>query len=203
MMLYSGGNAPNPRRVKIFMAEKGIEIETKQFDIAKLEQKDEELTKINSRQRLPVLELDDGTVIAESVAICRYLEETNPEPPLMGIDTVDRAVVEMWQRRIELEFFMPVAFSFRHLHPAAANLEPIQIREWGELMQIWAVDAMSKLDDDLAQREFIAGERFTIADITAICAFQFLKPARIQPPQDLPNLQRWFDAMMERSSTKW
>ena len=121
MKLYNGGIAPNPRRVSIFLAEKGIEIETQQFDIAKLEHKSEQLAKLNSRQRLPVLELDDGTVIAESVAICRYLEETNPEPPLMGVDSVDKAMVEMWQRRVELEFFMPVAMAFRHLHPVARS----------------------------------------------------------------------------------
>ncbi len=203
MKLYSGGNAPNPRRVSIFLAEKGIEIETVQFDIAKLEQKGAELTKLNRRQRLPVLELDDGTIITETIAICRYLEESQPEPPLLGVDHVDRAVVEMWQRRVELEFFMPVAFAFRNLHPAAAALEPIQVREWGELCQVRAGEAMAELDNDLKDWQFIAGERFTIADITAICAYQFLKPARITPPENLPNLQRWFDQVMERPSTKW
>lgn len=203
MKLYSGGKAPNPRRVSIFLAEKAIEIETKQFDIAKLEQKGAELSAINGRQRLPVLELDDGTIITETVAICRYFEEIQPEPPLMGVDAVDRAIVEMWQRRIELEFFMPVAFAFRHLHPAAADLEPIQVPQWGELCQVRAVEAMAGLDKDLGERQFIAGERFTIADITAICAYQFLKPARIERPKNLPNLQRWVGEVLERPSTKW
>ncbi len=202
MKLYSGGIAPNPRRVSIFLAEKGIEIETRQFDIAKLEQKGEELTKINSRQRLPVLELDDGTVITETVAICRYFEETHPEPLLMGIDMLDRVMVEMWQRRVELEFFLPVAFAFRHLHPAATDLEPVQVRQWGELNQDWAKKAMSGLDKELSARQYIAGDRFTIADITAFCAYRFLKPARIDYPTDLPNLQRWHGEMMQRSSTK-
>jgi glutathione S-transferase len=203
MRLLSGGKAPNPRRVSIFLAEKGIEIETKQFDIGKLEQKGEELTQFNSRQRLPVLILDDGTIITESVVICRYLEELHPEPPLMGIDSVDRAVVEMWQRRIELEFFMPVAFAFRNLHPAAAILEPIQVTEWGKLCQIRAVEAMQRLNGELSGSRYIAGDRFTIADITAICAYQFLKPARIDLPENTPYLQRWFGQMMERESTRW
>lgn len=203
MKLYSGGIAPNPRRVSIFLAEKGIEIETVQFDIAKLEHKNEILTKINPRQRLPVLELDDGTIISETVAICRYFEETNPDPPLMGVDLVDRALVEMWQRRVELEFFMPVAMAFRHLHPIAQALEPQQIKEWGELNQQRALSAMAVLDADLAKNQFIAGERFTIADITAIAGYQFLKPGRIPVPEDLPNLKRWFDEAMERPSTKW
>ncbi|MCP4182968.1 MAG: glutathione S-transferase family protein [Hyphomicrobiales bacterium] len=202
MKLYSGGIAPNPRRVSIFLAEKNIEIETKQFDIARLEQKGEELTKINARQRLPVLELDDGTIITETVAICRYIEEFYPVPLLMGIDPLDRAIVEMWQRRMELELFMPVGFAFRHLHPAAADLEPIQVREWGELNQGFAKKAMKNLDEELGNRQFIAGDRFTIADITAFCAYLFLKPGRIDYPMELSNLQRWFGEMKDRPSTQ-
>jgi len=202
MKLYSGGIAPNPRRVSIFLAEKNIEIETKDFDIAKLEQKGQELTKINPRQRLPVLELDDGTIITETVAICRYFEELHPEPLLMGVDMLDRAIVEMWQRRMELEFFMPVAFAFRHLHPAAAALEPVQIREWGEVNQKLAVKAMKGLDEELGQRQYIAGERFTIADITAFCAYRFLKPGGIENPVELTNLQRWFGEVKSRASTQ-
>ena len=203
MKLYNGGIAPNPRRVSIFLAEKGIEIETRQFDIAKLEHKSEELAKLNSRQKLPVLQLDDGTVISESVAICRYLEELHPQPALMGVDSLDRAIVEMWQRRVEFEFFLPVAFAFRHLHPVAKALEREQISQWGERSQCVAREAMERMNGELEAREFIAGERFTIADITAIAAYQFLKPARIAPPEDLPHLQRWIGEMLERPSTKW
>jgi len=202
MKLYSGGAAPNPQRVAIFLAEKGIEIETRQFDIMKLEHKDGELGKISHRQRLPVLILDDGTVITETVAICRYFEEMQPSPPLMGVDGVDRAIVEMWQRRIEFEYYLPVAYSFRHLHRAAATLEPVQIKEWGELSQVQANKAMRELDEELSKREFIAGERFTIADITAICAYRFLRPGRIKEPEDLPNFKRWADQILERSSVQ-
>lgn len=203
MKLYSGGRAPNPRRVSIFLAEKNLEVETEHFDIAIGEHKNTKLTAINARQRVPVLELDDGTIITETVAICRYFEEIQPDPPLMGTDVVNRAVVEMWQRRIELEFFMPVAFAFRHLHRLAADLEPIQVREWGELCQVKAVEAMARLNEEIADREFIAGDQFSIADITAITAYQFLRPARIKAPEDLPHLKGWFERMMERPSTRW
>ena len=167
MKLYDGGRAPNPRRVQIFMAEKGLDIERIQVDIASLEQKSEAFTKINPMQRLPVLVLDDGTVIAETVAICRYLEELHPEPPLMGVDAKDKAIVEMWQRRVEMGFLMPVAFAFRHQHPGAATLEQPQITEWAEANRPKAREFMEFLDAELAGRPFIAGERFTIADITA------------------------------------
>lgn len=200
MKLYDGGRAPNPRRVQIFMAEKGLEIERIQVDINKLEQRSEAFTRINPMQRLPVLVLEDGTVIAETVAICRYLEELYPEPPLMGVDAKDRALVEMWQRRIEFGFLMPVSFAFRHLHPAAAHLESPQIANWGEANQPKARAFMEFLDRELASRPFMAGDRFTIADISAIVGYQFLKPARIALPEDLANLQRWYAEVSARPS---
>ncbi|MEC9342704.1 MAG: glutathione binding-like protein, partial [Pseudomonadota bacterium] len=159
-------------------------------------------TKINPLQRLPVLVLDDGTVIAETVAICRYLEELHPEPPLMGVDAKDRAIVEMWQRRIELGFLMPVAFSFRHQHPAAAMLEDPQVPEWAEVNRPKAREFMEFLDSGLAGRPFMAGERFTIADITAYVAYRFLKPGRIPLPEDLVHLQRWYGEVAARPSVQ-
>ena len=118
MKLYDGGRAPNPRRVQIFMAEKGITVPTVQIDINKLEQKSEEFTRINPMQRVPVLVLEDGTVIAETIAICRYFEETVPEPALMGRDAREKALIEMWQRRMEFLFLLPVAMS---LKPSAST----------------------------------------------------------------------------------
>lgn len=200
MVLYDGGRAPNPRRVQIFMAEKGLDIERIQLDINKLEQRSEEFTRINPLQRLPVLVLEDGTAIAETVAICRYLEETNPEPPLMGVDAKDRAIVEMWQRRIELGFLMPVAFAFRHQHPGAAHLENPQIPDWAEANRPVARKFMEFLDRELATRPFMAGERFTIADISAIVGYQFLRAGRIDYPEDLVNLQRWYGEVSQRPS---
>ncbi len=202
MMLYDGGRAPNPRRVQVFMAEKGIEIPRREIDINKLEQKSEWFSKINPLQRVPVLVLEDGTAICETVAICRYLEEIQPEPPLMGVDAKDRALVEMWQRRVELQFLLPVGFAFRHLHRGAVHLEQPQIGEWGTVNQTRAREFMEYLDGELANRRYIAGDAFSIADITAVIAYQFLRPGRIDYPLDLANLQRWFGEVSERPSVK-
>lgn len=202
MLLYDGGMAPNPRRVRIFLAEKGIDVEMVNVDINAMEQKSDKITKLNPMQRLPVLVLDDGTALSESVAICRYFEEIQPDPPLMGIDAQDKAIVEMWQRRMELNLMMPIAQAFRHLHPGAARLENPQIGEWGEVNKPRAIECMGILDVELSSREFIVGERFTIADITAIVALQFLKPARIEIPEELTNLLRWFDEISARPSNK-
>jgi len=200
MKLFSGGRAPNPRRVSIFLKEKGLEIETIDLDLNKLEQRSPEFAAINPMMTLPVLVLEDGTVIAESVAISRYLESLQPEPPLFGVDALDAAIVEMWQRRVELNFMLPVSFAFRHLHPGGAILEGVQIHEWGETGQARARKFMEFLEVELARREFIAGDRFTIADISAIVAYQFLRAGRIEPPTDLPNLKRWADAVGARPS---
>ena len=133
MKLYDTRTAPNPRRVRVFLAEKGIEIpQVQQIDLGKLEQKGEEFTRINPVQRTPALELDDGTVLTESVATCRFFEELHPEPPLMGSDAKSKAVVEMWQRRLELHLLMPVAMAFRHIHPAMAQMENPQFPEFGK-----------------------------------------------------------------------
>ena len=200
MLLYDGGRAPNPRRVQIFLAEKNIEIEKVQVDINALDQKSDEFTKMNPMQRLPVLMLGDGTAISESVAICRYFEEIQPDPPLMGVGAKDKAIVEMWQRRMELNLMLPIAQAFRHLHPGSALLEGTQIAEWGEINKPRAIECMKILDAELGTREFIAGEQFTIADITGIVACQFLKPARIEIPEDMKNLSRWFKEMCSRPS---
>ncbi len=200
MKLFSGGRAPNPRRVAIFLAEKALEIETIELDINKLEQRSPEFAALNPMMTLPVLVLADGTVIAETVAISRYLEALHPEPRLFGVDALDSAIVEMWQRRVELLFALPVSYAFRHLHPGGAVLEGAQIPEWGEIGQARARKFMEFLDTELGRRPFIAGERFTIADITAIVAYQFLRAGRIEPPQDLPRLQKWAETVAARPS---
>ena len=201
MRLHDGGRAPNPRRVQIFLKEKGIEIERVQYDINALEQKSEAFTKMNPMQGLPVLELDDGTYLSETVAICRYFDETVPEPNLMGKTPLEKALIEMWQRRVELNFLLPVAFSFRHLHPGASTIEPVQIAEWGEINQARATRFMSMLDGELTSRDYIAGDRFTIADITAFVACQFMKPARIAMDDAHGNLKAWFERIDARPST--
>ncbi len=201
MKIYDGGRAPNPRRVQIFLKEKGLEIETQQVDLNALEHRKPELLKKNPTATIPFLELDDGTIISETVAICRYLEELHPEPNLFGNTAIERAEIEMWNRRVEFGFFLRVAHSFRHLHPAAEVLEGEQIEQWGLKNQKLAIEYIQILDDQLSSNEYIAGPRFSIADITAFVAFQFFKPARIQlPEKGLEHFKRWVDVVSARSS---
>jgi glutathione S-transferase len=200
MKLYDYQYAPNPRRVRMFLAEKGIEVPTVQVDIMKGEQKQPAYRKIAPNGLLPSLELDDGTVILESVAICRYFEGLHPDPPLMGVDPLDAAIVEMWQRRMEFELMLPMAMTFRNTHPIMASQQ--QFPEFGEAQRKVAERRLVTLDQDLASREFIAGKRFSIADITAYCAVDFFKLAGFRVAEDLKNLKRWFDAISSRPSTQ-
>ncbi|MCT8989356.1 glutathione S-transferase [Chelativorans sp. SCAU2101] len=200
MKLYDGGRAPNPRRVRIFLAEKGVSVPLVPVDMGNLEHRGETITRLNPLQRLPVLELDDGTVIAESVAICRYFEALHPEPALFGRGALSTACVEMWQRRVEFGLFMAVAAAFRHLHPAMKTWEVPQIPEWGEANKVKALEFLAFLDRELAGRPFIAGDHFTIADITGLVAVQFMKPAHIELPQDLDHVRRWYDEVAARPS---
>jgi glutathione S-transferase len=202
MKLYDGGRAPNPRRVTVFLAEKGIEVETVPVDMGQLGHKSEEVTRLNPLQRLPVLVLDDGTALSESVAICRYFEELHPEPPLMGTGAKDKAIVEMWNRRLEMIFLGAVANAFRHTHPAMKEWEKPQIAEWGEVNRPKALAFLELLDKELADREFIAGDRFSIADITGMIGFEFMKPARIERPEHLSNVMRWYQAVSSRPSAR-
>ena len=200
MKLFDGGRAPNPRRVRIFLAEKGIEVPLVPVDMGALEHKREAVSSRNPLQRLPVLELDDGTILTETVAICRYFEELHPEPALFGRGALGKAVVEMWQRRMELNLFNAVAQAFRHLHPAMKEWEVPQIPEWGEANKPKAVDFLKLLDAELATREFVAGDEYTIADITGLVAMDFMKPARIALPPELANVSRWHAAVAARPS---
>ena len=200
MKLYDGGRAPNPRRVRIFLAEKGIEVPLAPVDMGALGHRSAEVTGLNPLQRLPVLVLDDGTVLTESIAICRYFEELHPQPPLFGTGALGRALVEMWQRRMELNLLMPVAQAFRHIHPAMVEWEVPQVAEWGEANKPKAVEFLSILDRELAGREFVAGDDYTVADITGLVAVDFMKPARIELPAGLSNVRRWYDTVKARPS---
>jgi glutathione S-transferase len=202
MKLANAGLAPDPRRVRIFLAEKGVAMPTVEVDLARLEQKSEAFSALNPFQHVPALELDDGTVIAESVAICRYIEELYPDPPLFGVGALERAMVEMWQRRLELSLFFPVSQAFRHSHPAMKAMETPQIKEWAEANKPRAVAAMARVDEALGDRPFIAGERFSVADITGLVALDFTKAARIAIPDELAHLKRWRDALSARPSAK-
>lgn len=200
MKLYDGGRAPNPRRVRIFLAEKGISVPLVPVDMGAMEHRGGEVTSRNPLQRLPVLELDDGTVLTESVAICRYFDELQPEPPLFGRGALGKAQVEMWQRRIEFNLFQPVSHAFRHVHPAMKEWEKPQVPEWGEANKSKALDFLVLLDAELSLREFAAGDAFSIADITGLVAIDFMKPARISVPPELTNVTRWHGALAARPS---
>lgn len=200
MKLYDTARAPNPRRVRIFLAEKGLEVPTEQIDLNKAEQKSEAFRAVNPLQQTPVLVLDDGTALAESVAICRYFEELKPEPRLFGETMLARALVEMWNRRIEQHLFSPVLLAFRHAHPAMREREKPQIAELAETSKAKAADFLHYLDGELAGHAFIAGDSFSIADITALVAVDFLKLARIDMPADVPHLGDWRLRIVARPS---
>lgn len=200
MKLYEDQRAPNPRRVRIFLAEKGIEVPRQQVDIMSEEHKSAQLLKLNPFGRLPILVLDDGRCISETIAICRYFEAVRPEPPLFGTDPVDQGTVEMWQRRVEQNLFMPVAFAFRHTHPRMAHLEVPQVRQWGEANVPKVKEMLRYLDGEIKDRPFIAGERFSVADITALCAVDFMKVIKLRLEDDYPSLRRWHADVSARPS---
>ncbi len=192
MKLYiDAGRAPNPRRVRIFLAEKGVSLPTEAVDIAAQAHKAAAFRAVNPMQRLPALVLDDGTTIAESIAICRYVEALHPAPPLFGEGALEQALVEMWQRRVELHLLGIVSSVFRHLHPAMAALEVPQVAAWGEANKPRVLDFLGFLDAELAGRPYVAGARFSVADITAVVAVDFMKPAKLAVPEGLANVQRW------------
>lgn len=200
MKIFDGGRAPNPRRVRIFLAEKGIQVPLVPVDMGALGHRAAEIAARNPLQRLPVLELDDGTILTETVAICRYFEALHPDPPLFGSGAVGIAQVEMWQRRMEFNLLVPVGHAFRHTHPAMREWEVPQIAEWGEANRPKALEYLSILDAELATRAFVAGDAFTIADITGLVAVDFMKPARIALPEELTNVRRWYAEMSARPS---
>lgn len=200
MKLYDGGKAPNPRRVRIFLAEKGIEVPLVPVDMGAMGHRSAEVTALNPLRRLPVLVLDDGTVLTETIAICRYFEELHPEPALFGKGALGRAQVEMWQRRMELNFLAHVGNAFRHVHPAMKDWEVPQIPELGESSKPKAVEFLSLLDRELAGRAFIAGDDYTVADITGLVSVDFMKPARIALPEEFSNVRRWHETAKARPS---
>jgi len=201
MQLYDSAMAPNPRRVRIFLAEKGIAVPVVAMDIGKAENRKPPFLAKNPLGGLPVLELDDGTCIAESVAICRYFEETQPEPPLMGTSATDRAWVEMWQRRMELELFRNVTGCLQNTHAFFKGRIP-QVPEYGEVCRAHATRRLEWIDAELAEREFIAGPRYTIADITLLIGIDFGRVVKIGIQPDQKNLARWYEAVSSRPSAK-
>jgi len=202
MQIVQTRAAPNPRRVRIFLAEKGIEVPFEEVDLMQGALKTPEFTALNPFQRVPILVLEDGTAIAETMAICRYFEELKPEPALFGKGPLGVANVEMWSRRMDLGLLFSVAHAFRHLHPAMAKLEVPQVAAWGEANKPRALEILKIMDEALGRHPFLAGEHYSVADITGLVAIDFMKPARIERPPALKNLARWYEEVTKRPSAK-
>ncbi len=201
MKLYDAGRAPNTRRTRIFLAEKGITIPLAPVDLNKLEHQNDGYRRINPRARVPALEFDDGTVITESIAICRYFEEIQPEPPLFGVGPLGKAQVEMWQRRCELELMGAVAAVFRHTRKSMAAMEVPQVPEWAEANKPRVMEFLAFLDQRLSEATYISGEAFSVADITAYVSIEFMDWARLSVPADLLHLARWHALVAARPSS--
>ena len=201
MLLYDLKAGTNPRRVRIFLAEKGVSVPKVEVDMMAGENRTPDYLAKNPMGRMPLLELDDGTLIAESVAICRYFECLYPEPPLFGTGAVEIAKVEMWNRRMEIEILRPVGDAFEHLSPFWTGRQP-QSAEYGEMARSVAKDRMAWLDRELADRLHIAGDNYTIADITAQSAFVLGKNTGTPIPEELQNLRRWFAQVTARPTAR-
>jgi glutathione S-transferase len=202
MKLFDGGRAPNPRRVKIYLAEKGLTVPMQQVDLGQMAHKSPEYTAINPIQQVPALELDDGTVICESISICRYFEALHPEPPLFGKGAKEQAVVDMWQRRMELRLLLQVAHVFRNSHPAMKEMEVPQVPAWAEANRPRVMEFLALLDRELKDRQYIAGDRYTVADITGLVGVDFMKPAKLAVSDEMTNVKRWHAEVSARPSAK-
>ena len=200
--LYESRRAPNPRRVGIFLAEKGVEIERVEIDIMGGEHFESAHQGRAGTHHVPVLELSDGTYLSETIAICRYLEALYPDPNLMGADALEAAQIEMWLRRMEFQVSMPLFFVARHTIPAMQALEKVQVAEWGEANRPRMQEGLQFLNARLEETLYIAGDRFTIADIIPWVAIDFLPVLRTQIPEDCAALADWHSRMRARPSAK-
>jgi len=202
MKLYDTPLAPNPRRVRWFMAEKGIDdIEIVTLNLIKGDQREPDYVAKTGLPLAPVLELDNGTCLGESLAICRYLESRYPEPNLFGRDPEETAVIEMWTRRAELMVAHPLMIGVRHTHPAMAVLEQ-QNPAIGESNIEGGLKALKVLDRRLEGREWLGADRLTVADIVAFIGLDFGRMIKLKPPEELTNLVRWHAAMSARPAAK-
>jgi len=200
MLFYDSPNpAPNPRRVRIFAAEKGIDLSSKEVSIPKREQKAPDYVAKNPRGQTPILELDDGTVIAESVAIMRYLEAEHPDPPLFGTTAREIAEIEMWNRRVEMILMPAIAAVWVHTHPFTAAL-PGRNVEWGESNRPRVVEGMRFFDGSLEGREYLAGSTFSAADILLLTTVDFAKFIGLEMPSECADLLRWHERVSARPS---
>lgn len=203
MKLYTSQRAPNPRRVRWVLAEKGVtDVEIVEIDIMAGEHRAPAYRDKVGVPHVPALELDDGTCVSESIAICRYLEALYSEPNLFGHDAREHAVVEMWTRRCEFYLANPMMLTVRHSHPALAALEATQTPQIADYNKVTAERFMRMLDRHLAGRDFIALDRFTMADIVACVGLDFARLIKYRPPEELANLARWYEACRARPAAK-
>lgn len=206
MKFYDCQTAPSPRRVRVFIAEKGLDIPTVQVDLRNGEHLTEAFRRLNPWCTVPVLELDDGTAVSEAVAVCRYLEDAHPEPPLMGVDARDRALVAMWEHRFEIDGFLAVTEAFRNQARGLAGRAltgPESVPQIPELVQRGRARVerfFRDLDARLADHPFVAGERYTIADITAQVAVDFAGWIKMSLPAELRHAAEWYERVSKRPS---
>lgn len=201
MKIYDTKTAPTPRRVRMFLAEKGIEVEYVQIDIVGGENLSAEMRTKNPLGKVPILELDDGTCISEANAICQYFEALQPEPALYGRDPLSKGIIGQWQQRAELYLFMQVGMCFQHTTGYFKDrMNPIP--EYGKEAGINAQKFLHVLDQHLADNQFLAGEQFSVADITAFIAIDFARVVKIRILPEQVNLQRWYDAIKQRPSAQ-
>ena len=200
MLFYDSPNpAPNPRRVRIFAAEKGIELPSQEVSIPQRQQKAPEYLAKNPRGQTPILELDDGTIIAESVAIMRYLEALTPEPPLFGSTPLEIAEIEMWNRRVEMILMLPVGAVWVHTHRFTAAL-PGRNSEWGEANRPRVEEAMRFFDTSLDGRDFLGSRDFSAADILLLTTLDFAQFVGLEMPEECDSLRAWYERVSARPS---
>ena len=200
MKLFSAVKAPNPRRVLMALAEKGFTgVEVVNLDLARGDNLTSEFRALNPIGKVPVLQLDDGTAIAECSAIIRYLEEVQPEPALLGRSSVEKALIQMWDSRLEHAFLMPVGQCFQHSSGFFKD-RMTPVAEWGSEAGKIAAKFLPVLEQQLQTNSWVAGEHFSVADITALCTLEFAKVIRLRPGEEFPAIQRWYQAMQQRPS---
>jgi len=200
MKIWGGKTGGNPLRVALFLAEKGIDIPFEPVDLIHGAHRDPTFRAKNPVGLVPVLELDDGTCISETIAICRYFERLHPEPPLMGSGALDEATVEMWQRRVEFHLYAPAREVFRHTIPFVKALEPVQMADWAELNRPRVAAGLKVLNEQLKDHRYVAGERYSVADITALFSCQMLAHLHTPIPDDHGPFLRWRAEVYARPS---
>ena len=198
MKIYDMQFAPNPRRVRIFLAEKGIDVDYVQVDLGAGENLSDEMRAKNPTTKIPFLELDDGTCIGETTAICRYFEETNPENPLLGRDPVEKAQVETWIRRVDLHFMEPAGMGFKHTSGFYKD-RMVVVPEYGPVSVKIASDYLDDLNDHLANSKYLVGDYFSAADINLICGIDFATMLiKVGVGEQHEHLKRWYDDVSSR-----